>query len=126
MCSEDFFARHIYTYLDVSVVEGYDKNYASCSPKERSKVNKSFGNLFESEKPYSNPRNEGLSAHNKEESGFLCPLEVKDIYERTEKSTSEKRRNEFYEAENSSNAGYEATYAEINHDEGDHHHNFLG
>jgi len=86
----------------------------------------SFGNLFESEKPYSNPRNECLSARNKETSGFLCPLEVKDICERTGKRTSEKRRTEIYEAKNSSNAGYEATYAEINHDEGDHHHNFLG
>ena len=85
MCSEDFFARHIYTYLDVSVVEGYDKNYASCSPKEWSKVNKSFGNLFESEKPYSNLRNEGLSAHNKEASGFLCPLEVMDIISKNRK-----------------------------------------
>ena len=126
MCSEDFFARHDYRYVGRSVVEGYDENCASCSPKERPQVNKSFGNFSESEEPYSNPRNEGLSAHKDDTSGYLCPLEMKDINERTTMSASERCRNEVYQAENSSKTGYEATIAEINHEEDDHHHNSLG
>ena len=119
MCSEDFFAKHSYRYVDRSVVEGYDENYASCLPKEQLEVNKSFGSYSESKEPYSNPRNEGVSSHNEDTSGYLRPLEIKDINEMTGKSTSERRRNEIYQAENSSKTVYEATCAEINHEEDD-------
>ena len=62
MCSEDFFAKHNYRYVEKSVVEEHDDNYASCLTEDGSDVTTGFYRSPESQGPYKNPKNVGLLA----------------------------------------------------------------
>ena len=120
MCSEDFFAKHGYRYVERSVDGGYDNEtyiYASCPPRSRLEETRTLVRNQECQEPNSSQSNEAQVASDEDASGYSLPFEENQMrtacYGDEGIAGCKKSHNEICEPGNSQKTSQYQTPAEI-------------